>query len=611
MTRTRSWLFGFIVLLFGSCVGLFHIHNADVWWHIAWGQQMLQQHTLFPAAGFFYFTPTATGYARELLNTFLGDTGLALLFRCGGTVALQLLVLVCLFGGAYFIFRPWRKRLQEEAQWMPLVLLLFFGFCLGTSQLQVIRNSIISLALFPLTLALYVQHTRRGGWKLIASYVPLFFIWSLIHPSYLLGILSLLLLYGGDLLENFLRRRSLTGSLPSCRALLTLTLLLLVTLTYSWQPRQLLTTSLTHTASSLTHFLKKELHPSATQELPTKITQPVWGKSAAPLSGDFIPTWKVMHHPAAWSSMLLALVAWIFLLFYRGPHKLGMIGLLALTTYFGCCYLRGTGYLTIVSIFILTAALPPLELWASRIAAMIIRGATLAILVAIAGIIDLTFSQQSEFFFKEKGRVFGFGKAAVFDDAPYNFAKTHFFDAPCFTTIVTGSYASLLWKEQKKVFIDSFFAPHPNELWKDYEALGSEQDSSLLDRYDVQIALVENSRLDWQNLFLNAPAWRSLAIGKGVTLYGKQNLLSADTPIEILFDHSEISSLSPTERRALAAAYYNSILILQLHHLPQAAQATIEHDEQLFEALINNLTPSQQGNIRVDPPGIKPFLLTP
>lgn len=610
MAHSKFWLFVFIIFLFGSCVGLFHIHNADVWWHIAWGQQMLQQHTLFPLANFFYFTPTTTSYTRELLNTFLGDMGLALLFRWCGTTALQLLVLVCLFSGAYFLFHPWKKRLQKEPQWISLVLLLFLAFCLGTSQLQVVRNSIISLTLFPLALAIYVWHTRQRGWKIIAAYTSLFLIWSLIHPSYLLGILSLLLLYGGDFLENFLRRRSLSSSLPSCRALLTLTLLLFVTLTYSWQPRQLLTTTLTHSVSSLTHLFKKE-YSSSSQELASKMTQPVWGNSAAPLSGDFIPTWKVMHHPAAWSSMLLALAAWLSLFFYRGPHKIGMLGLLALTTYFGCCYLRGTGYLTIVSIFILTAALPPMEIWPPRIAAMIIRGTTLAILIAIAGLIDLTFSKQSEFFFKEKGRVFGFGKAAVFDDAPYNFAKAHFLEAPCFTTIVTGSYASLLWKEQKKVFIDSFFAPHPNKLWKDYEALGAEQDSSLLDRYDVQIALVENSRLDWQNFFLNAPAWRPIAIGKGVTLYGKQNLISAEAPTEILFDRSEIASLALTERRALAAAYYNSILILQLHHLSQAATSTIEHDEKLFETLVTHLSPLQQGNIRLDPPGIKPFLLTP
>lgn len=208
------------------------------------------------------------------------------------------------------------------------------------------------------------------------------------------------------------------------------------------------------------------------------------------------------------------------------------------------------------------------------------------------------------------GKARGFGKAAVFDDAPYNFAKTYFLDAACFTTIVTGSYASLLWKN-KKVFIDSFFAPHPNELWKDYNALLETNDETLLDGHHVSIALVENSRLDWQSFFLNAPSWRPVALGKGVTLYGKENLISAETPIEILFDHAEIASLAPTERRALAAAYYNSILSLQLHQLPQAAAATIEHDETLFKTLVACLDPTQQANIRFAPPGIKPVLLTP
>lgn len=602
-------LFGITASLFGIFVGLFHIHNADVWWHIAWGQQILAQHTLCPPAGFFYFTPTATGYARELPNTFLGDIGLVLLFRSGGVVALQLFVLVCLFSGAGFIFFLWKKRLQENSQWMPMVLLLFFTFCLGTCQLQIVRNSIVSLALFPLALALYAWHTRHGGKNFIIAYVPLFLIWSWIHPSYLLGIISLLLLYGGDFVENFLQRRSLITSKATFQALLVLTLLFIVTLTYSWQSRQLLTTTFTHATSSLTHFLKKELS-SSSQEV-YKIAQPAWRQGAAPLSGDFIPTWKVIHHPAAWSSMLLALAALLSLLFYRGSHKLGFIGLLALTTYFGGCYLRGTGYLTIVAIFILTSVLTTMEFRSSRLVAMILKTAPFLVLIAATGMIDLTFSRKSEFFFKEKGRVFGVGKAAVFDDAPYNFAKTHFLDAPCFTTIVTGSYASFLWKNEKKVFIDAFFAPHPNELWKDYNSLLETKDETLLDRYDVQIALVENSRLDWQSLFLNAPAWRPLAIGKGVTLYGKQNLVSATTPTEILFDHTDVASLAPTERRALAAAYYNSILSLQLHQFPQAAAATIKDDETLFETLVTYLDPLQQKNIRLDPPGIKPILLTP
>ncbi|MBM3856993.1 MAG: hypothetical protein FJ390_03415, partial [Verrucomicrobia bacterium] len=386
MKNKVIWAVGTLSITFGIFIGFFHIHNSDVWWHIAWGEQMLQQHTIFPAADFFYFTPTTNDYLRDLPNTFLGDIGLAFLFRWGGTVALQLLVLTCLFSGAYFILTPWKNKIQENKQWVPFALLLFFAFCLGTCQLQVVRNSIVSLSLFPLTLVRYVKHTQYGGKKYLSSSVFIFLIWSWIHPSYLLGILSLLLLYGGDCIEHFLHSRSLSSVMPSFRALLALTLLFLVTLTYSWQPRQLITTTLTHTTSSLTHFLKKELHSSSSsEELSTKITEPLWGKSAAPLSGDFVPTWKVMHHPAAWSSMLLALVAWLSLFFYRGPHKLGFIGLLILTTYFGYCYLRGTGYLTIVAIFILTSVLTTMEFRSPRLATMAFRGAMILALIAIGG----------------------------------------------------------------------------------------------------------------------------------------------------------------------------------------------------------------------------------
>lgn len=164
---------------------------------------------------------------------------------------------------------------------------------------------------------------------------------------------------------------------------------------------------------------------------------------------------------------------------------------------------------------------------------------------------------------------------------------------------------------QQKVFIDAFFAPHPNNLWRDYNALTATEESSLLDPYCVQIASVENSRLDWQSFFLSALAWRPIAIGKGVTFYGKQNLVSAEAPTKIVFDTAEIDSLAPTERRALAAAYYNAILILQLHHLTKAAAASIDQNPILFATLAHFLDPSQQGNIRLEPPSIKPCLLTP
>ncbi len=607
--QSSRWLLTIMTLSLMIFIGLFHIHNSDVWWHIAWGEQMLAQHTLFPLAEFFYFTPTSTAYLRELPNTFLGDIGLALLFGRGGIISLQLLVLGCLFSGAYCILGSWKKKLQEAPQWLPLVAFFLVAFCIGTCQLQVVRNSIISLALFPLTLALYLQHTRRGGWKIFIAYIPLFFIWSWIHPSYLLGIISLLLLYGGDLLEKILFHRPLSNSLPTFQALTALTLLFFITLSYSWQPRQLITTPITHAFSSLTHCLKKESPTSKTSGILEKIIQPAWKKGAAPLSGDFIPTWSVIHHPAAWSSLLLALVSWGFLLFYRGPHKIGFIGLLALTTYFGCCYLRGTGYLTIVSIFILTCILTSSkELSPPR---FLFRCIALFIFIAVTGIMSLIFSKRTEFFFKEKGRAFGIGKAAVFDDAAYDFAKTHFLDAPCFTTLVTGSYASFFWKKEKNVFIDSFFAPHPNELWKDYSALLETQDDTLLDRYHVSIALIENSRLDWQSFFLSAPTWRPIAIGKGVTLYAKQALVGVDAPIEMLFNLADVESLAPTEQRALAAAYYNGILTLQLHQMSQAAAHTMYHDKALFETLFRYLDSQQQSNIRLTPPSIKPALLMP
>ena len=632
MNRKLPWLLGLAALFFGLLVGLFQIHNSDIWWHIAWGKKMLLHLQTLPEATTFYFTPTSSAYLRELPNTFLGDMGLALLYHAGGTIALQLLVLTSLFIGATCVIlvplclSPRVERTQGHTLYVA-ALLLFFGFCLGTCQLQVVRNSLSSLALFPAAFAIYSWHCRYGGWKPLLLYPGLFLTWSVIHPSYILGIIALLLLYSGIFLDQLLRR---PHALPISRVGVTLALLLLIfaaSLTYSWQVRQLLTTTASHGLASISKILTAanahQHSPSlkSDQNFFSTITKPVWGNNSLPLSGDFIPTWQVLRHPAAWSSLLLSLVAFLLLLCYQGPNKFGALALLGLTSYFGFCYLRGTGYATITATFIIASLLPgilrmpPAGTWnKNRLMMQSILTWIIAILClcCLLGALKLVLSERGEFFFMEKGRVFGFGKVAAFEESPYAFVKTHFPEAPCFTTMATGSYAALAWQGEKKVFIDSFFAPHPNTLWHDYNTVLSTQDCSIFDQYGIQTALLENSRSDWQNIFFNDEGWRPVAIGLGATVYAKQNMLPANTPVKILFTQTQVDhSPSPTTRRAVAAAYYNCILTLQLHGMGQAAENLMTEHADLFKNLVHHLDVSQRGNIRQEPPGIKPVLLEP
>ncbi|MBX9742959.1 MAG: DUF2339 domain-containing protein [Chthoniobacterales bacterium] len=638
MKRHTAWflgLVGFMALLFGCLVGLFPIHNSDVWWHIAWGNAMLQQHTLFPAADYFYFTPTSNAYLHDLPNAFLGNIGLALLYRWGGTMALQLLVLACLFvGGAAVILIPLglTKGISQEKNIALVALLLFFGFCLGTSQLHIVRNSIISLAFFPASLALYNWHCRRGGWWPLFVYPFLFLPWSWIHPSYVLGILSLAILYGGLLGEQLWQPSASRHSSKLSTSLLCVTLALLLSVfitswTYSPQVKGLYTTLSAHVKEALQADKKENSFSSPNSSLNNSspllaLTKPIWGNNALPLSGDFTPTWQVIHHPAAESSLLLCCIAFLLLICTRVPNRFGMTALLLLTTYFGFCYLRGTGYATIAATFVIASALSNLATMRSQSSFLFNKKIfvinLLLALGALLGVIKLVVSEKNESFFMEKGRVFGFGKIATFDDAAYLFVKTHFPEVPCFTTMVTGSYASFLWKNDKKVFIDSFFAPHPSTLWSDYKTAVSTHNSSLLDHYGVQVAIVENSNLSCQALFLTSQDWRPVAISLGATVYQKGSVpvyrYTGTDPfcVELLFTQAEVERChSPTTRRALAAAYYNSILNLQLHHLGKSAENLIHKDEHLFETLVNYLDPSQQRNIRQEPKGIAAMLLRP
>lgn len=625
MNQKTTWLLGIMALAFGCLIGFFQIHNADIWWHIAWGEKMLEQLRAFPAAESFYFTTTSSAYLHDLPNTFLGDIGLALLYNVGGVLGLQLLVLACLFlGGALVILSPFGKQMLANKSRQHLALLLFLGFCLGTSQLQLVRNSLASLFFFPLVLAIYSWHVRHGGWKTILFYPGIFLAWSLIHSSYILGIISLLILYAGLFFDQKNNRILSRSYLFIVLVLLFITMS--VTLTYSCQAQHLMSDAVTRGWEAVTETVVRieNLRTSSTTahsdfSLTSMVLKPLWNSESK--SGDFIPTWKIFRHPAAWSSLLLSLVALLFLLLNRLSNKIGRLMLLGCTTYFGICYFRGTGYATITAVFIIASILSdaPLSMGLiifknrlSWIQKRIIPFSTIVCFLALSGILYLTIAKKSEYFFMERGRVFGCGKAAIFEDAAYNFVKNHFLNEPCFTTMVTGSYALVNWKDQKKVFIDAFFAPHPSTLWHDYDQAFKMQNLTFLDQYEVQVAIIENTRLDWQSLFLNSPEWQPIAIGLGTTVYIKQNKMTGQLPVEVLFTLAEVNNApSLTTRRAVATAFYNSILALQLHGNGGVAAALMKKHRDLFKNLVGYLSLSQRGNIRQEPAGIKPTMLIP
>ena len=99
---------------------------------------------------------------------------------------------------------------------------------------------------------------------------------------------------------------------------------------------------------------------------------------------------------------------------------------------------------------------------------------------------------------------------------------------------------------------------------------------------------------------------------KNISVYAKKNILPADTPVEILFIEPQVAhSYSPTTQRAVAAAYYNCILTLQLHGMSKIADQLSNEHEELFKNLVSYLDASQRDNIRQQPKGIRPVLLSP
>ena len=130
----------------------------------------------------FYFSPWDDGQLlSELRWEWLGDIMLYLFHAVFGAFGLQILVIACLIGSAWFLVKLAGDRLG------PWTLLLLVVVCIGTYQLQMPRNSLFSLALYPAVLWL---GCRRRGEPAIREYGimgAVLLLWSCLHGSCVLG----------------------------------------------------------------------------------------------------------------------------------------------------------------------------------------------------------------------------------------------------------------------------------------------------------------------------------------------------------------------------------------------------------------------------------------
>ena len=152
---------------------------------------------VFPIAFRQVSVSDAGSLGSELRWEWLGDMTLYFCYILLGSFGLQILVVACVLLASFFLIKSGSDRVGG---WM---LLLLIAICLGTYQLQLPRNSLFSLALYPVVLWLGCRRTGAPG---IREYIPIgivLLLWSCLHGSCVLGWITGAALFGARSFSAF------------------------------------------------------------------------------------------------------------------------------------------------------------------------------------------------------------------------------------------------------------------------------------------------------------------------------------------------------------------------------------------------------------------------
>ena len=570
------------------------ISTSDCWWQVALGRWLVERRSL-PDFAQFYFTPT-NARVPDLRWTAGGDIFFYLLHAAGGPVALQALSFACLALGCVLL-----RRLHAGPMngWVTALLTLV---AFGTYQLQLPRNAVFSL---PLTALLFLLFSRFRASRrpVLAWMLPLTVgAWSFLHASCLLGCVLVVLLLAADAIEGLFTGFGEGWRRAGFAALLAAITIGAVTLGNPAASRML--------RRPFDHVLKPnaaerqaakkrpaESPPREPRNAKEWLNNLIWPAIPGKVrSADFAsPLDRLDYRPVVVAFALIAL-ALVWAACARRP-PFPWIVTCAATTLLALSYFRMTGYGALGAAALLLSCGPLRGRMAealgrrSGLGAAATGGAAMALWVAgFAGALPRVIGDPLH--------VAGFGNAPTFDEAAARWLLERHPAQRTFTTIVTGSFALHEWRWRKPVFIDGFFAPHADSVWTDYLRARQEPERDLLhERYEIEFALVEHTRPDWNRVFLLLPDWQPAAIGPGCAIYARRSTIG-DAPPELLVSPAAAEKLPLFFRRALARNYYAAILALLAADRPEAARKFVDAAPEAYRHWRGLLLPEDTTPIR-------------
>ncbi len=523
----QRWWWWVLLLAAVGPVAFRQVTVSDAWWHVALGKWLVERWSLPDVTQFYFTAVDVSQVASELRWSWLGDILLYLLYAAGGAVGLQLLSVAALLVAGFFLSRLGPGRAG------PWTLVLLVLVALGTYQLQMPRNSVFSLALYPVVLWLGLRKTgppTRGEWLALGAVLAL---WSCLHGSCLLGWVTGALLFGGRAATAFqggARAGWQAVGLAAAALALSLTVLLagrtgagsllLAPLRHFTEP----TVALPTAAPALTPGAppaSANSSPTWPQRARAWLNTSIWKpEPGVPQSNDFRSPFDFADTRPLQAAAALVLLAGARLLVLRRRVAPGLMLAWVGAVFLGLGYLRLTGYAALASAAVILAGRGGLLVASGRGQRWVPVAGWIAVGVWVAFAARTTIAGRWDRFIPEGLHVSRGGQVPAYDDALCDWVRAEFPTERTLTTIDTGSHALLRWGFAKPVFVDGFFAPHTRAVWREYEGVKKTGNlAGFQARTGVTVALLPSGAGGWVMPFFESPDWRPVAVGAGSVVF--------------------------------------------------------------------------------------------
>lgn len=198
-----AYMLGIILLLTFVIRFVEPVQDGDLFWHMKYGEYMLENRTLVPDHSIYSWTPAGN---EEVYCTWVGDILLYYIHLLGGLPLLFIFRYLCMFSVIAIVWiYGWRFNQGKD----PFTFLVMIVVLISSSWAAIPKPEIFSLVFFSIAFGLYffvkaTQWTRLRT-NLFLLYPLLFLIWVNTHGVFFFGLIWLAAITFGEILNYLFR----------------------------------------------------------------------------------------------------------------------------------------------------------------------------------------------------------------------------------------------------------------------------------------------------------------------------------------------------------------------------------------------------------------------